>query len=174
MPIWEWSIFVTVSVNIMMWLLIHLSISYFFSRLPDRWFEGLQYTASKRELIFYDRILHIKRWKNHLPDGAAFLGQDFRKSHIQQNDTDYLRKYQLEAWRGEWCHYVSIWPVPLFFLWNLPVVAWVMMGYAIAANAPCILSLRYNRARIVRILQRRGEALLTKNTSEMTEDPSPQ
>ena len=171
MQMWEWSGSITIMANIAAWLIIHLSISYLFSVLPDRWFDGQHYTASKKELSFYDRVLHIRHWKNELPDGGAWIGQDFKKRRIQRSNTVYLHKYQRETYRGEWCHYVSILPVPLFFLWNMPVVAWGMLVYALAANVPCILSLRYNRARIVRILHRREE-IFSAYSGKMTEDPS--
>ncbi|WP_191799601.1 glycosyl-4,4'-diaponeurosporenoate acyltransferase CrtO family protein [Paenibacillus gallinarum] len=169
--IWEWSGPITIVANIAAWFILHFSISYLFTVLPDRWFDGLRLTASSKELSFYDRVLHIKRWKNRLPDGAVWIGQDFRKQRIQRRDTAYLHIYQREAHRGEWCHYVSIMPVPLFFLWNMPAIAWGMVVYALAANVPCILSLRYNRARIVRILQRREE-VIPAYSGKMRKDPS--
>ncbi|MEF3352912.1 hypothetical protein PV403_06965 [Paenibacillus sp. GYB006] len=171
MQIWEWSGPITIVANIAAWFILHMSISYVFTVLPDRWFDGLRLRASSKELSFYDHVLHIRRWKNRLPDGAVWIGQDFRKQRIMRSDTAYLHIYQREAYRGEWCHYVSIMPVPLFFLWNMPAVAWGMVVYALAANVPCILSLRYNRARIVRILQRREE-VIPAYLGKMNEDPS--
>lgn len=171
MQIWDWSGPITIMANIAAWLIIHFSISYLFTMLPDRWFDGLRYTASSKELTFYDRVLHIRRWKNKLPDGGGWIGQGFKKHQIQRSDTLYLHQYQREAYRGEWCHYISILPVPLFFLWNMPHVAWGMVMYAAAANVPCILSLRYNRARIVRILNRREEGYSAFPENRI-EDPS--
>jgi glycosyl-4,4'-diaponeurosporenoate acyltransferase len=47
--------------------------------------------------------------------------------------------------------------VVLFLLWNPPVGVAVNVVYAIAANVPCILAQRYNRPRVLAILERQAD-----------------
>jgi glycosyl-4,4'-diaponeurosporenoate acyltransferase len=47
---------------------------------------------------------------------------------------------------------------PVTFLWNWLWVDPVMVLYAIAANGPCLVTQRYNRARLQRILAPVGPA----------------
>jgi glycosyl-4,4'-diaponeurosporenoate acyltransferase len=41
---------------------------------------------------------------------------------------------------------------PVFFTWNPPWACWVMVGYAIFANAPCIIAQRYNRLILTKLV----------------------
>jgi|TARA_B100000809_G_scaffold252350_1_gene286971 hypothetical protein len=42
----------------------------------------------------------------------------------------------------------------VFALWTPLPWAWLMVGYAVLSNAPCIASLRYARLRIEKLLKR--------------------
>lgn len=163
------SVLWNVGVNAIAWLSIHMLVSTVFARLPKKWFAGRQFAASEKEVSFYQTQLQIKRWKNRLPDGGSWMGHGFSKSRIEHNNEAYLQAYQLEAHRGEWCHLVSILPAPLFFLWNTPMIGMIMLVYALAVNLPCIFALRYNRARIVRLLDKKS-AVISKD-SVMQIDP---
>jgi glycosyl-4,4'-diaponeurosporenoate acyltransferase len=51
-------------------------------------------------------------------------------------------------------------------LWNPWWLGLAMVGYALAANLPCLLTQRYNRARLMRMLARRGVARATSDEEE--------
>ena len=150
----------TILLNTGAWLVIHLGVSYFSSRLPLAWFHpgGWVFRTRRweRNGRIYDRALCIRSWKRALPDGAAVFRSGFRKRRMRGSSPEYCRTFVLETCRAELCHWLVFALVPLFFIWNPWYVAWPMVPYAIAANAPCIVAQRYNRPRLA-ALAGRGE-----------------
>ncbi|MCM3126981.1 glycosyltransferase [Paenibacillus provencensis] len=95
------------------------------------------------------------------------IGRLLKSLQEQVNPTDEIivvddestdRTAEIAAKRGARIVNAGPLPAPLFFLWNTPIVG-MMILYALAANLPCIFSLRYNRARILCLLDRRSEPL---------------
>jgi glycosyl-4,4'-diaponeurosporenoate acyltransferase len=142
----------TILGNVAAWLCIHLGVSYTSSRLPLGLFreEGWLYRARRWERggRVYQAVFRIRAWKGLLPDGAALFKKGFRKRRIASRSTDYLHRFILETCRAELCHWLAFALVPLFFLWNPWYVAVLMIPYAVATNAPCILTQRFNRPRL--------------------------
>lgn len=161
------SVIWNIGINAGAWLLLHLLVTAVHARLPDRWFAVTGFPASKKEQLFYTNGLKIKAWKKRLPDGGGWSKQGFRKKRIEERSEGYLERYQLEAHRGEWCHLISMLPAPLFFLWNTPMVGMMMVLYALAANLPCIFALRYNRARILHLLDRRAAPIASDSVVQI-------
>ncbi len=58
----------------------------------------------------------------------------------------------------------------LFFAWNPPWAGAVMVFYGLAANLPCIIALRYNRIRLLRIAAR-GEPGYSQSIAAGTNMP---
>lgn len=102
----------------------------------------------------YER-LGIRRWKDRLPDaGAVFRGGASKRALPGRSSADLLR-FAAETRRAELVHWQIPLVTPLFALWNPPALFAAMAGYAVVANAPCLVIQRYNRGRILRILERR-------------------
>lgn len=159
--IWELPTAALVVLNVAAWLLVHLGVAYAATQRPiervdlDSWLlRARRFEDGGR---FYERTLRITRWKGKLPDGAALFKKGFRKKSFAARDTAYLRRFALETGRSEIAHWVVISFAPLFFLWNPPWAGVAMIGYALLANAPCILAQRYNRHRLRRLLAQRGD-----------------
>jgi glycosyl-4,4'-diaponeurosporenoate acyltransferase len=154
------SILWAILLNAGAWLAIHLGVSYFSSRLPLAWFDpsGWLYRTRSWERggRLYDRVFHIRGWKRLLPDGAAFFRSGFRKRRMTGRSPGYCRTFVRETCRAELCHWLVFALVPLFFLWDPWWVAWPMVPYAIAANAPCIVAQRYNRPRLIALAAHGG------------------
>ena len=100
----------------------------------------------------YERVLRIKRWKDLLPEAGNLFRGGFSKRRVVRHDRAYLEEFTVATRRAEIAH----WPIlalgPVFFAWNPWWLGLVMVAYAIAANVPCILVQRYNRARLERML----------------------
>ncbi|KQN97677.1 hypothetical protein ASF12_20970 [Paenibacillus sp. Leaf72] len=167
------------ALNIGGWLLVHLGVSYFHTSLPERWFArpeagaGAGGTVRKAERSkekrhfgrgaepkqpdksgeerFYEQVLFIRSWKDSVPDGSFLFRRGFQKKRLAKRGQAYYQEYMGETLRGEWTHWLSIVPAPLFFIWNEPLYGYLMVGYALAANLPFIAILRYNRLRLRRI-----------------------
>ena len=155
MPI-ELPIAWVVVLNVAGWPVIQFSLAWLFTRMPVAWFNPPAPLTREPRGRIYERLLAVKRWKDRLPDAARWFGGGFAKGSLRATDPDYLRRFLRETWRGELCHWVALAFAPLFFLWNPWWADTVMVAYAVAANLPCILVQRYNRARFHRLLGRRS------------------
>ena len=153
----ELSVPVLIAVNVIAWPLIHLGLAVLANKLPlscfpkDGWLCRHRRWEKRGEI--YQALFAVRRWKGLLPEGVNMIGGGFKKGSIESRDPDYLREYAHETCRSEICHW-WVWLFGwLFFIWNPPWAGWVMVAYATAANAPCIISQRYNRARLRRLLR---------------------
>ncbi len=154
----------TVALNVLVWPLWQMTVSYLSFRLPVAWFKPESGFFApfffERGVFFYDKLLRIRSWKSLLPDGAAFFAGAFRKQRVAGRDRAYLARFRIETCRGEAAHWVSFAFFPVFALWNPPWAVVVMFVYATLANLPCILAQRYNRFKLTEILsvspRRRG------------------
>jgi glycosyl-4,4'-diaponeurosporenoate acyltransferase len=145
-------------INVLAWPVIHLLVSKLALSRPLSSFDPLSplyriYSWEKSGAL-YERLFRIRRWKRALPDGARMLGGDFAKSGFPQRDLAYLERFLAETYRAEWAHWITMLPAPLFFLFNPLWAGGVMLGYAVLANLPCILTQRYNRAKMLVLLQK--------------------
>jgi len=98
----------------------------------------------------YGRLCAVREWKDLLPDGAALFRGGFRKRRMAGHSPAYCRVFAAETCRAELSHWLALAAVALFFLWNPWYVALLMIPYAVAANAPCIVAQRFNRPRLLR------------------------
>ena len=102
----------------------------------------------------YERRLRIRRWKRWLPEGGATFRGGFSKRHLRGRSAAHLGRFVAETRRAELTHWAVMAYGPLFFLWTPWWVGAVMVTFGIAANLPCLLVQRYNRARLERLLAR--------------------
>ncbi len=146
---------VLVIVNIMAWAVFHLGLAALATALPQRLFKTNGWVCRvrtwERRGEIYQTLFAVRRWKGRLPEGADLLGAGFRKGRLTQRDPGYLREYYHETCRSEICHW-WVWLCGwVFFLWNPPWAGWIMVLYATLANMPCIMTQRYNRARLAAV-----------------------
>ena len=94
----------------------------------------------------------IKKWKDWLPDGAEVSRKAFRKKHLLNADSPYIRIFISETCRAEILHWIIFLFGFIFFVWNPWYVGIIMIIYAAITNIPCILTQRYNRIRLNRLL----------------------
>jgi glycosyl-4,4'-diaponeurosporenoate acyltransferase len=99
------------------------------------------------------RRIGLHRWKDHLPEAGALAGGMSKRTLPGISDAA-LDRFAAETRRGELTHWYAMAPILIFPFWNPAWLLGVMAIYALAANMPCILVQRYNRARIERALHR--------------------
>ena len=150
-------IYLVALVNTAAWFVFHMFGVWFANRLPVNLFHYScwPYRTGRWELggTFYQLLFRVRRWKKHLPDGAAMFKGGFPKKHLQPGqDKGYYVEFMKETCRAEFTHWVVMLTAPLFFLWNEWFIAVFMIPYAVATNVPCIIAQRYNRPRIGRYL----------------------
>jgi glycosyl-4,4'-diaponeurosporenoate acyltransferase len=149
-----WIIFLDISV----WALVHLGLSYLCSIIPlnkfnpeNRWYRIKNFEDKGN---IYAGFCKIKKWKHFVPDGAKLFKNGFPKKKLQSSSPEYLKMFMLETCRGELTHWLQILPAGIFFLWNIWWAGIIMIVYALCVNIPCLLLQRYNRARIQKVLEK--------------------
>jgi len=144
-------------IDVIAWFLIHMGVSYIMSRQPLSSFNYDSWLYRKRNWEkngkFYEKLFRLKSWKRRLPDGAAIFKNGFEKKHLKETNKDYFDSFIRETCRAELTHWIVFLFGPLFLIWNLWWVGIVMIVYATIANIPCIVTQRYNRIRLQRIVR---------------------
>ncbi len=143
-----------VLLNVAGWPVIQLTLGWWFTRMPAHWFRPGKPARWERSGRCYERLFGVRHWKDHLPDAARWFGGGFAKGKMEGNSQAYFERFIRETWRGELCHWAALACAPVFFLWNPWWADLVMAFYAVAANLPCIIAQRYNRARFQRLAAR--------------------
>lgn len=155
MPLVDLSPLGTITLDIMAWFIIHMGISWVFTRLSSNRFETayfpLKINAFETRHL-YESVLKVKAWKSFLPDAAVWFTGGFAKKSLAEHSHSYFQKFIVETRRGELAHWATIAWAPLFILWNPPWVGLLMLVYAFGANMPCIIVQRYNRLRLESML----------------------
>ena len=116
----------------------------------DSWLYRLR--SFERGGRLYERF-GIKRWKDRLPEAGGLFTGGFSKRSARTLDRDVLARFVIETRRAEWTHWTIMLATPVFVVWNWWWVELLMLAYALAANLPCLLVQRYNRARLARLLR---------------------
>ena len=154
----ELSITWIVVVNVIAWPAIQLGLAWGLTRIAPKRFSPDNFFARSRSWErrgrIYERMFGVKVWKDKLPDGAAWFRGGFAKAGLKSSTPEFLKQFASETWRGELVHWLALAALPLFAFWN---PWWAVMAnacYALAANLPCIIVQRYNRARLCHALCR--------------------
>lgn len=165
-PLWTPPDTVAVVIDIVVWTVWGTLVGYVFHRLPAAWFAHddavTRIRRWERQGQFWADHTRVRRWKKRLPEAGDLFTGGFSKRRLRTRDVEYLERFLVETRRAEWVHWVVFAIAPLFFLWNKPWLAGVMIAYGLLANLPCLITQRYNRARLVRILGRVGQGASTR------------
>jgi glycosyl-4,4'-diaponeurosporenoate acyltransferase len=146
--------------NAMAWTLWGFGTGWYYRRRPETDLEHPLGILRIRDFevsgLWYERQLRIKTWKDHLPETGAWFGA-FSKRQLPGHDRHSLQWFANECRRGELTHWSILAATPLFALWNSGWLLAFAVLIGLAASLPFIAVLRYNRARIEAILERRIE-----------------
>ncbi len=148
------------------WLAWSLLIGYGAQRLDPHWLAG--FTALDGPLPWVDdpqwcqRVLGIRRWKDHLPEAGAFFPGGRSKRSLSGGEGPgtmaeqqiQLERFLAETRRAELVH-LALLPFALVTaLWCPPWAVGVNLVFAALFNLPCLLVQRFNRRRLLRLLGR--------------------
>ena len=145
--------------NIVGWFLVHMIVSIGVALIPTQQLRRIRpyFRNFRNEADVLKRYLHIRRWKDQLPESSQFLFLSYDKSHFNEHTEDLVERFLLEVNRAELTHWLSMAPFPLFFLWNPPRYRAIHVVYAVISNLPFILVQRYNRIRLERVLKKMNQ-----------------
>ncbi len=154
----------TILLSFILWPIFQISAALAVRLMPAKFFraDNPVFRSKKFEKNgkIYEKYFKIKSWKKYLPDGSAITGVGLKKKQLSDVSNTMLCYYLSESCRAELIHLLAIPPFILFGLFcPLPVVLF-MLFYALAVNLPCLITQRYNRPRIERILKRRSNKLI--------------
>ena len=83
-------------------------VAFIIRRMPEKYFDYHKkiFNASSKKLKLY-KALGVKKWKDKVPELGMFT--NFRKNKIDDpKNSEYLKRYILEACYGVIIHYVSV------------------------------------------------------------------
>lgn len=138
---------------------VHLLISWWSNRMLSTHFapEGLLYRPRPWESNewIYRKVFLLPLWKEYLPDAAPWF-KGAQKKKLDSKDFDYLRDFAVETCRGEFSHWFQLIALLGFVIWNPFPANIVIIIYSLLSNLPCILNLRHTRARLMRVIRKKG------------------
>jgi len=147
-------------VSCLAWVLIGLVTGLFVHRLPLRRLDHDTWLSRPRGFEaggrFYEQRLHIRRWKDKLPEKGDLFRGGFSKRHIRSRSDEFLDRFAAETRRAELVHWMNAAAGPIFLLWCPLGLGLCMIAFGWMAHLPFVCIQRYNRARIERTLARRG------------------
>jgi glycosyl-4,4'-diaponeurosporenoate acyltransferase len=151
----------TIILDIFAWLFFHLTIAKASLNIKDSYliknnfmFKIYKFEASG---LVYEKLFLVNKWKDKLPDGSKILKEGFSKNKVDAMSLDYFKKFLIEVNRAELSHWLQMLPAPMFFLFNLPIIGYLMIVYAVLFNLPFIIVQRYNRPKLIRIINKLAE-----------------
>ena len=151
-----------VAVSCVAWTVIGVGSGYLVHRLPVRRVDPDTWLTRPRRFEdggrFYERRLHIGRWKDHLPEWGALFG-GVSKGRLPDRSDATLARFAAETRRAELVHWINASAGPLFLVWCPWPLGLVMVGFGVAAHLPFVCVQRANRARVVRVLDARRRAV---------------
>jgi glycosyl-4,4'-diaponeurosporenoate acyltransferase len=143
---------------VLFWTILQIAIPVICLKIKDKHFSSGSFFFRPRKWEkngdIYESVFRIKKWKKLLPDGGAAMKGGFQKKHIDASSSEKLERFIVESCRGEFAHWLLILPFWIVGFFAPPIVILVMLLYSIAANIPCIIAQRYNRPRVIRLLEK--------------------
>ncbi len=141
-----------------LWFLFQAGAAFLCFRLPNEVFakDNALFVGRKweEEGKIYQKIFRIRSWKGLLPDGGGMVKGGYAKKHLADTSKENMERFLIESRRAELTHWLEIIPFWVFGLFAPPGFIWIMLGYALVVNLPCIFAQRYNRPRIQKLLKR--------------------
>lgn len=167
---------VTLIIDVLAWLVLHLSIGFLSSKIPLSWLKPekrlFQTFAWEKDGRIYDTLFHVRAWKKLIPNGSALYKGAFSIKNLASNDIAYLQRWLKESVRSEICHYLMIIPGFFFFLWNNVGLGFLMLAYAFLNNLVPIVLQRYNRPRMRKLLAQLERKMQQKGESTVVLCPA--
>ncbi|WP_332298823.1 glycosyl-4,4'-diaponeurosporenoate acyltransferase [Mammaliicoccus sciuri] len=137
------------------WFITQMFIVQIGLRIRDKWlvrdFRYFKSGSLEQNGQLWQKLVKVKCWKDHLPDGQMIQSDIVSKSHYNQSsDITNIEKFVIETKRAELVHLLSILPI-VVFIKSKKSIKVINIVYVVIANVPCIIVQRYNRPKLQRI-----------------------
>lgn len=146
--------------NIGTWILWFYIVGFVASKLKDN-FLSRDYIFTKlvsfeKDGSWFRKYLKIDKWKDRVPELGGVFGDGFQKRSIALGTKNQLELFIRETRRAELAHWVMTagWIITIAFnpLWAIVF----NLIFAHIVNFPCLIIQRYNRARLIKVLENRN------------------
>ncbi len=149
----------TLLLCIVLWFVFQLSSALLCLYLPDRCFRPrsgfFRPKPFEKDGEIYEKLFKVKSWKQLLPDGGKLAGKrGYSKRYLKDFSEENLQRFLIESCRAEAGHWLAIFPFWVFGFFVPPRAVLYMLLYALLVNLPCIIAQRYNRPRILKLLEK--------------------
>lgn len=98
--------------------------------------------------------IHIMKWKDRVPDMSKYVKTMFAKEIVSPRDPEYTRRLILETCVAELVHKVLMLLSPIFPQYMTGVYADIAMLLYVLGNLPFILIQRFNRPRLIMLMEK--------------------
>ncbi|MGD9605101.1 MAG: glycosyl-4,4'-diaponeurosporenoate acyltransferase [Bacilli bacterium] len=150
---------VTLIIAFLLWFLLQSGSAYICLKLNDKYYQSQNFIfkirAWEQNGFIYERIFHVRRWKKFLPDGSKVVKGGYQKSHLHDFSEENLHRFIIESARAELTHWLAIIPFWVFGLFMPLYAVFIMLLYALIVNLPCIIAQRYNRPRVIHLMNKK-------------------
>lgn len=158
MNVSDYSLFELFVLDLFYWLMIQGLIGFISAHLPRRLIQPTRHIYQVRQWekdgAIYQKWFNIKKWKPIVWDAGKFFQKDFSKDHVDPKNPKNLERWIIETCRAEWCHWVTFFFILPLFSFNPSGLMYFWFLYDATLNIVPIIVQRYNRPRLMRLLER--------------------
>lgn len=143
--------------NMSIWVGWAVLVGYIANHFSDKWFEKDTFITRLRKFEtqrWFQKYLKVHTVKKYLPERGELFGTGTSKKSLPHGEKSGLEKFLIETRRAEYVHWIVIFAW-VFTLWFNPAWAvWTVAVLLVFGNLPFILTQRYNRLRLLRVLKK--------------------
>jgi glycosyl-4,4'-diaponeurosporenoate acyltransferase len=142
--------------NIGTWVLWFFIVGYLVTKIKDKYLEKdylfTSFFEFEKDGTWFKKYLKIDKWKDRVPELGGYFGDGFEKRSVADAQIDQIKLFIRETRRAELAHWVMTagWIFTTAFnpLWAIVF----NLVFAHVVNFPCLIIQRYNRARLIKVL----------------------
>lgn len=137
-------------------ILIGLIAGFVFALIPRSFF--IKYAGKfqlynfEQEGRFYSKYFKINVWKDKLPQFSELTKFGFNKASLNTVSSAYLNTFYIETMRAELSHWILILVTPVYLFFSEKILLPLTIFGNIFGNLPFVMIQRYNRGRILKLL----------------------
>lgn len=142
--------------NLGTWIFWFYFIGYVASILPEKF---LKKDFFFTHILFFEenpnwfkRYLLINKWKDKMPELGGFFKKGFQKRSVANGEIAQLELFIKETRRAEIAHWLMTAGWILTTLFNPMWAVIFNIIFAHVVNFPCLIIQRYNRVRLIKVL----------------------
>lgn len=142
--------------NTATWVIWFYLVGFGVSKLTDGFLSRDHFFTTllkfERNSSWFRKFLKIEKWKDRVPELGGFFGDGFQKRSVAYGDVNQLQTFIRETRRAEIAHWVMTggWIITIAFNPMWAVIFNLIFAHTV--NFPCLVIQRYNRSRLIKVL----------------------